>query len=80
MLFRSDKVIFTGLVPLDEYRLDRPRDYARLKEEGKLKKVLVSSGISHRYMKFIYAVGFFFLAVGILIVMLILYSMLFGYQ
>ena len=78
--FPMDKVIFTGLVPLDEYRLDRPRDYARLKEEGKLKKVLVSSGISHRYMKFIYAVGFFFLAVGILIVMLILYSMLFGYQ
>jgi len=78
--FPMDKVIFTGLVPLNEYRLDRPRDYADQKKDGQLKKVLVSTDLSPRFIKFVYAFGFFFLGIGIIIILLILYSMLFGYR
>jgi hypothetical protein len=78
--FPMDRVIFTGLVPLNEYRLDRPRDYAEQKKEGRLKKSLVFTELSPRFIKFVYAFGFFFLGIGIMIIMLILYSMLFGYR
>ncbi len=78
--FPMDRVIFTGLVPLNEYRLDRPRDYAEQKKEGQLKKSLVFTELSPRFIKFVYAFGFFFLGIGIIIILLILYSMLFGYQ
>jgi len=78
--FPMDKVIFTGLVPLGEYRIERPRDYEELKEKRRFKKVLVSTEVSPLFVKFAYAFGFFFLAVGIMIVMLIIYSMIFGYQ
>jgi len=78
--FPMDRVIFTGLVPLNEYRLDRPRDYAEQKKEGQLKKSLVFTELSPRFIKFVYAFGFFFLGLGIIIVLLILYSMIFGYR
>ena len=78
--FPMDRVIFTGLVPLNEYRLDRPRDYAEQKREGRLKKSLVFTELSPRFVKFVYAFGFFFLSVGIIIILLILYSMIFGYR
>ena len=68
-----DRVIFTGLVPLNEYRLDRPRDYAEQKKEGRLKKSLVFTELSPRFIKFVYAFGFFFLGIGIIIILLILY-------
>jgi hypothetical protein len=75
-----DKVIFTGLVPLNEYRLDRPRDYADQKKDGQLKKVLVSTELSPRFIKFVYAFGFLLLSIGIIIILLILYSMIFVYR
>jgi len=78
--FPMDRVIFTGLVPLNEYRLDRPRDYAEQKKEGQLKKSLVFTELTPRFIKFVYAFGFFFLGLGIIIVLLILYSMIFGYR
>ena len=78
--FPMDRVIFTGLVPLNEYRLDRPRDYAEQKKEGQLKKSLVFTELSPRFIKFVYVFGFFFLSIGIMIVLLILYSMIFGYR
>jgi len=37
--FPLDPVIFTGIVPLDEYKLDRPEEYKYLRESGKLKKL-----------------------------------------
>ncbi len=78
--FPMDLVIFTGLVPLDEYRHDRPRDYEEKKKDGQLKKHVVFKEISPRLVRFVYFFGFFFLAIGISIIILIIYSMLFGYQ
>jgi len=78
--FPMDLVIFTGLAPLDEYRADRPRDYREQKKEGKLKKNLVFKQISPRFVRFVYFFGFLFLGIGIFIILLIIYSMLFGYR
>ncbi len=78
--FPMDPVIFTGLVPLDEYRHDRPRDYEDMKKEGQLKKNLVFKDLSPRFVRLVYIFGFFFLGIGISIIVLIIYSMLFGYR
>lgn len=78
--FPMDLVIFTGLVPLDEYRHDRPRDYEDKKKDGQLKKSVVFKEISPRFVRLVYFFGFFFLAIGISIIVLIIHSMLFGYR
>lgn len=78
--FPMDKVIFTGLVPLEEYKKDRPEEYAKLKKSGALRKKVVKEGISERWEKVIFIVGFLFLGIGLLLIVLILYSILFGYQ
>jgi hypothetical protein len=78
--FPLDPVIFTGLVPLDHYRHDRPDDYKYLKESGKLKKAVILTDIPPRKMLLIRIFGFTFLAIGLSIVVLIIYSMLVGYK
>jgi len=78
--FPLDPVIFTGIVPLDEYRKDRPEEYRYLKDEDKLKKVMQLVEISPRKKWAIRVFGFSLLFLGILLVVLIIYSMLFGYK
>jgi predicted CXXCH cytochrome family protein len=78
--FPLDPVIFTGIVPLDEYKEDRPEEYNYLKESGKLKKVAVLKEISPRRMLLVRVFGYAFLALGITLTVLIIYSMLFGYK
>jgi predicted CXXCH cytochrome family protein len=78
--FPMDKVIFTGLVPLEEYKKDRPREYKELKESGKLRERLVKEYISPGREKLIKIMGFTFLSIGVLLIMLIIYSILFGYK
>jgi cytochrome b subunit of formate dehydrogenase len=77
--FPLDPVIFTGLVPLDEYKEDRPDEYRFLKESGQLKKDVVLKEISKRRMLLVRIFGFTFLALGISLIVLIIYSMLFSY-
>ncbi len=78
--FPMDKVIFTGLVPVEEYMKDRPEDYAELKKSGALKKIVVKEYISKRRERFINVLGFTFLSIGIILILLIIYSVLFGYK
>jgi multisubunit Na+/H+ antiporter MnhB subunit len=78
--FPLDPVIFTGIVPLDEYRKDRPEEYRYLKDEDKLKKVMQLTEISPRKKWAIRVFGFSLLFLGILLVLLIIYSMLTGYK
>jgi cytochrome b subunit of formate dehydrogenase len=78
--FPMDTVIFTGLVPLDEFRKDRPREYDELKESGRLKKVMVKKESQSWYYKTIRFFGFLFVAFGLILVGFIIYSMLFGYK
>lgn len=78
--FPMDKVIFTGLVPLEEYKKDRPREYEALRESGALKKVVVKDYIPRKRDKLVSVIGFTFLTIGVILIMLIIYSVLFGYK
>jgi predicted CXXCH cytochrome family protein len=78
--FPMDKVIFTGLVPLEEYKQDRPHEYEAMKTSGNLKKVVQKDNIPEKWEKVVYIIGFTFLSFGIILILLIIYSVLFGYQ
>ena len=78
--FPMDTVIFTGLVPLEEFKETRPREYEEMKKSGKLKKVLVKQDLNPRWERTVKIFGSLFLAIGITIVILIIYSVLFGYK
>jgi predicted CXXCH cytochrome family protein len=78
--FPLDPVIFTGLVPLDEYKEDRSEDYRKIKESGKLKKMVVQTEISSKRMLLVKIFGYGLLIIGILLIILIIYSMLIGYK
>ncbi len=76
--FPMDTVIFTGHVPLEEYKKDRPREYEELENSGKLEKVVVKTEFPKKRMKLIKLIGFIFLFTGILLVTLIIYSLIFN--
>lgn len=78
--FPMDMAIFTGLVQLDEFKKDRPREYKELKDSGRLKKVMVKKELQSWYYNIIRALGFVFVAFGLILVGFIIYSMLFGYK
>ncbi|MFC2157370.1 cytochrome c3 family protein [Acidobacteriota bacterium] len=78
--FPLDPVIFTGLVPLDEYKADRPEEYEYLIESGRIKKDVVLKEISPKRMLTIKIFGYSLLFIGLSLVVLIIYSMLFGYK
>jgi cytochrome b subunit of formate dehydrogenase len=75
--FPMDTVIFTGHVPLEEYKHDRPRDYERLVQSGKLDKYVVEKEFSPKKMKLIKTFGFLALGIGTILVVLIIYSLIF---
>ena len=75
--FPMDTVIFTGHIPLEEYKEDRPRDYEQLVESGKLDKYVVEMEISRKRMTSVKIFGYLALGVGIILVVLIIYSLLF---
>ncbi|HHJ52897.1 MAG TPA: hypothetical protein ENJ89_06855 [Caldithrix abyssi] len=78
--FPMDKVIFTGLVPLEEYKKERPYEYQRLKESGALRKLVVKDYIPQKWDRLVAFFGFLFLAIGIVLIFLIIYSELAGYK
>lgn len=76
--FPMDTVIFTGHVPAEEYKEDRPREYEELEKEGKLDNLVTKREFSKLRMRVIKTFGFLFLATGTTLVVLIIYSLLFG--
>ncbi|NOY49981.1 MAG: hypothetical protein GXO88_05400 [Chlorobi bacterium] len=76
--FPLDTVIFTGYVPLDVYKEDRPREYEELVESGKLESVVEEKEISATRIKTIKFFGFLFLAMGVCMILLIIYSLIKG--
>ena len=78
--FPMDKVIFSGLVSLEEYKKDRPREYDELKKSGELENRLVKGQISEQKQRVITIFGFTALFIGITLIGLIIYSVLFGYN
>lgn len=78
--FPMDTVIFTGTVPFEEYKHDRPREFEELKNSGKLRKVVVKKEDKGPWDRAIRIFGYTMLAIGLTLVVLIIYSMLFGYK
>ena len=76
--FPMDTVIFTGHVPADEYKEDRPREYEELEESGGIDELVTKREFSKLRMQVIRGFGFLFLSAGILLVALIIYSLLWG--
>ena len=52
-----DTVIFTGYVPLDEFKQDRPREYQELSDSGKLEKEIVKMDFSPKKLRLIKFLG-----------------------
>ncbi|MEE8418109.1 MAG: cytochrome C, partial [candidate division Zixibacteria bacterium] len=77
--FPMDIVIFTGRVPVEELKIDRPREYEELVKSGELQKRLVSPlpEVVVRGLKIFGATAF---TIGVILILLIIYSEIFGYR
>jgi len=77
--FPMDPVIFTGRVTLEELKYDKPSEYEEMKASGELDKKLVqpiTKSVETAFRIF----GFVALAVGLTLIALIVYALLFGYR
>ena len=75
----ADRHIDTGRVPLEEFKADKPAEYEDLVRSGRLEEHLVErfpEPVERGFRIF----GFIALAVGLILIALIVYSMLFGYK
>ncbi|MGA7616109.1 MAG: cytochrome c3 family protein [Thermoanaerobaculia bacterium] len=77
--FPMDPVIFTGRVPVDELQYDKPGEYADLVEAGTLEEHLVGP-ISKPLERMVRIFGFTALGIGLVLIGLIVYAMIFAYR
>jgi cytochrome b subunit of formate dehydrogenase len=77
--FPMDPVIFTGRMTVKELQYDKPREYEEMKASGRLEKHLVDP-LPQPLETGMKVFGAFALAVGLMLIGLIIYAMLFGYQ
>jgi predicted CXXCH cytochrome family protein len=77
--FPIDTVIFTGGMPLEEFKKDRPREYQELVEKGELEKYLMTTPVPLA-VKMWRRIGFTALGIGLGLIALILYAMIFAYR
>jgi hypothetical protein len=77
--FPIDTVIFTGGMPLEEFKQDRPREYQQAVERGELEALLMPAPqpIMARFWR---RFGFTALGIGISLILLIIYAMIFAYR
>jgi cytochrome b subunit of formate dehydrogenase len=77
--FPMDTVIFTGTIPLDEFRKDRPREYEELVKSGRLQELLVPPP-DPKAVRNWKIFGSIALTLGLLMVIAIVYAAIFGYR
>jgi hypothetical protein len=77
--FPMDPVIFTGQVPIEELKRDKPREYEELVAAGRLEATLVEP-YPKKLERLFKIFGFTALGVGLTLIGLIVYSMVFGYR
>ena len=77
--FPMDPVIFTGGMPLEEFKTDRPREYQQMLASGELEKNLMPPP-SPLALKLWRRFGFTALGVGLGVIGLILFAMIFSYR
>jgi cytochrome b subunit of formate dehydrogenase len=77
--FPMDLVIFTGRVPLEEFKEERPREYEELVAAGKLDEALAEPypAIVVRAIRFF---AWTALSIGFSLVVMIIYAMIFAYR
>ena len=77
--FPMDPVIFTGRVPLEELKHDKPGEYEELMAMDRPEERMAGS-MPRRNLLWIKVFGYTALTVGLTLIGLILYAMLFGYR
>ena len=77
--FPMDIVIFSGRMPLEEFKLDRPAEYKELLEKGELENYLVEP-YPDIVLKSIRIFGWIALSLGLSIIVWIIYAMIFVYK
>lgn len=77
--FPMDTVVFTEGIPLDEFKTDRPREYEELVASGELQERLIPAPDARRVRRW-RIFGTIALSIGVLLILLILYSAIFGYR
>lgn len=77
--FPIDVCIFTGRVPLEEFKLDRPAEYKELVEKGELEKYIVEP-YPEIVIKALTAFGWTALIIGFSMILWIIYAMIFAYK
>jgi predicted CXXCH cytochrome family protein len=77
--FPIDTVIFTGGVPLAELKKDRPREYQQLLESGQLEGLRMPPPLAPAQQKW-RRFGFTALAIGLSLIVLMLYATFFVYR
>ncbi len=77
--FPMDPVIFTGRMTVEEFKEDRPREYEQLVAEGRLEEHLVEP-LEESFVKVLKAFGFTALTIGMSLIVLIIWAVVFGYK
>jgi cytochrome b subunit of formate dehydrogenase len=77
--FPIDTVIFTEGVPLEEFKQDRPREYRQMIESGELERNLMAPPVPLA-VKIWRRLGFTALAIGLLLILLIIYAEIVAYR
>jgi cytochrome b subunit of formate dehydrogenase len=77
--FPMDMVIFTGRVPLEEFKVERPREYEELVASGELEQHLVDP-LPHYVVRGFRIFGTIALVLGLTLVGLIIWAEVFGYR
>ena len=77
--FPMDPVIFTGRMTLEEFKEDRPREYEQLVAEGRLEEHMVEP-LQEGFVKALKVFGFTALTIGMGLILLIIYAVVFGYR
>jgi len=77
--FPMDPVIFTGRVSVEELKYDKPGEYRELVESGELESRLVDP-MPKESERFFRAFGYTALAIGMTLIVAIIYTMVFGYK
>jgi hypothetical protein len=77
--FPMDPVVFTGRMTLEELKYDKPDEYRAAMEKGDLEAHLIDP--IPQSTEWVFKVfGFLALGVGVTLIVLIVYAMIFGYR
>ncbi len=77
--FPMDIVIFSGRMPVEEFKLDRPEEYGKLVSDGNLNQFLVEP-YPPIVIRAIKVFGWIALSTGFSIIVWIIYAMIFAYK